>query len=173
MAASETSQLQGCCIHLLKSIWLKLARAESDFWLSVMWVWSANAQNAGPAALTRGPGGTCLLMAIAVAVRSLALATSPGPLLLCCLLLHGLLLRPRSLLLCRMLACLQTLCTLLELLGVHGEPCCFPGCGEGGLNLHCSLADGAAWRIKDEAVVDHLQQWLPGPWQALQQVWQQ
>lgn len=118
----------------------------------------AKAQSTGHAALTTGPGGTCLLMAIAGAVRSLALATGPAPLLLRRLLLHGLLLTPCRLLLCRMLACLQMLCTLLELQGIQGQPCCLPCCSEGSLNLHGSLADGAAWRIEGEAVVHHLQQ---------------
>ena len=112
-------------------------------------------------------------MAIAAAVRSFALATGPGPLLLRRLLLHGLLLRPRRLLLCGMLACLQALRTLLELQGIQGQPCCLPGCSEGGVNLHRSLADGTAGRIEGEAVVHHLQQWLSGPWQAVQPVWQQ
>ena len=148
----------------------------------VMWLLVTNAEKAGHAALTRRPGGTCLLMPIAAAVGSLALATGPGPLLLrrlllrpCSLLLNScsLLLRRCSLLLGRMLPCLQMLCTLLELQGIQGQPCCPPGRSEGGLDLDRSLADGAAWRVEGEAVVNHLQQWVYGPWQAVQQVWQQ
>ena len=93
-------------------------------------------------------------MAIAAAAGSLALAYGSGALLLRRWRLHGLLL-PCNLLLCRMLARLQTLRTLL---GVQRQPCCLPGSSEGSLDLHCSFTDGAAWRIKGEAVVHHLQQ---------------
>ena len=125
--------------------------------MNVMCLLETKAQNAGHAALTRGPGGTCLLMAIAAAVGSLALASGSGALLLRRWRLHGLLL-PCSLLLCRMLARLQTVCALLELLGVQRQPCGLPGRSECGLDLQRSLANGAAWRIEGEAVVHHLQQ---------------